>query len=80
MHYIYFFNKQPIYKQLSIGWLSAKQLSGLNVFSLSDSKNYRLTETGVFLCSERKIAVKPTIYQNSTFSKALLEKILNHWS
>ena len=37
-----FFHKQPVYKQLVLGWQIAKQLSGLNTLSLSNSKNYRL--------------------------------------
>ena len=34
--------KQPVYKQLALGCQIAKQLSGLNSFSLSSNKNYRL--------------------------------------
>ena len=37
-----FFYKQPVYKQLALGWQIAKQLSGLNPFSLGNNKNYRL--------------------------------------
>ena len=36
-----FFYKQPVYKQLDLGWQIAKQLSGLNPLSLSNNKNYR---------------------------------------
>ena len=43
-----FFNKQPGYKQLAFEWQIAKQLSGLNSFSLSDNKNYRLKKSRVF--------------------------------
>ena len=35
-----FFYKQPVYKQLTLGWQITKQLSGLNPFSLSNNKNY----------------------------------------
>ena len=43
-----FFYKQPVYNQLVLGWKIAKQLSGLNLLSLSKSKNYRLKKSGVF--------------------------------
>ena len=44
-----FIYKQRVYKQLTLGWQIAKQLSGLNSFSLlSNSKNYRLKKTGTF--------------------------------
>ena len=49
-----FFCKQPVYKQLALGWLIAKQLSGLNPFSLRKNKNYKL-----------KKVVKPTIHKSS---------------
>ena len=49
----------------------ARQLSGLNILSLSNNKNYRLNKSGVFPC---QIAVKPTIHQSSAVSKALLGK------
>ena len=42
------FYKQPVYNQLVLGWKIAKQLSGLNLLSLSKSKNYRLKKSGVF--------------------------------
>ena len=32
-------NKQPVYKQLALGWQIAKQLSGLKLLSLSNIKN-----------------------------------------
>ena len=43
-----FFYKQSVYKQLALGWQIAKQLSEITPFSLSNSKNYRLTKSGVF--------------------------------
>ena len=46
--YTYLFYKQSVYKQLALGWQNAKQLSGLNLFSLSSNKNYRLKKSGVF--------------------------------
>ena len=64
------FYKQPVYKQLPLVWQIDKQLSGLNPLSQSNGKNYRLKK--VSLCNKRKIAVKPTIHQNSSVSKALL--------
>ena len=33
------------YKQLALGWQIAKELSGLNPLSLSNSKNYRLKKS-----------------------------------
>ena len=69
-----FFYKQPVHKQLVLGWEIAKQLSGLNTLSLSNSKNYRLKESGVFPCNKCRIAVKPTIHENSAVSKVLLGK------
>ena len=36
--YTYFFYKQPGYKQLALGWQIVKQLSGLNLLSLSNKK------------------------------------------
>ena len=44
-----FIYKQPVYKQLSLGCQIAKQFSGLNPFSLSNNKNYRLKKNWVFL-------------------------------
>ena len=38
------FYKQPVYKQLVLGWKIAKQLSGLR---LSNNKKYRLKKSGV---------------------------------
>ena len=60
--YFFSFYKQPIYKQLTLGWQIAKQLSGLNPLLLSNNKNYKLK---FFLCNKHKTAVKPTIHQNS---------------
>ena len=36
-----FFYKEPVYKQLALGWQIAKQLSGLSPVSISNNKNYR---------------------------------------
>ena len=47
-NYTYFFYKQPVYKQLVLQWQIAKQLSGLNLLSLSNNKSYRLKKGGVF--------------------------------
>ena len=43
-----FFYKQLVYKQPALGWQIGKQLSGLNPFSLSNDKNYRLKKSVVF--------------------------------
>ena len=43
-----FLYKRPVYKQLALKWQIAKQLSGFNLLSLSNNKNYRLKESGVF--------------------------------
>ena len=40
--------KQPVYKQQALGWQIFKQLPGLNLFSLSNNKNYILKKSGVF--------------------------------
>ena len=53
------------YKQLTHSLQNAKQLSWLSPLSLNTNKNYRLKESGVFLCNKRKIVVKLTTYQNS---------------
>ena len=66
--------KQSLYKQLALGREIAKQFSGLDPLPLSNNKNYRLKKNGFFLCDKRKIAVKPTMHQNSAVSKALLGK------
>ena len=57
-----------MYKQIAFEWQIAKQLSGLIPVSLSNNKYCKLKKSGVFLCSKRKTAVKPTIHQ---FSAAL---------
>ena len=46
--YTYFFYKQPVNKQLTLGWQISKQFSGLNPVSLSHSKNYRLKKSRAF--------------------------------
>ena len=46
--FTYFCYKQLVYKQLALEWQIAKQLSGLNPFSFSNNKNYRLKKNGVF--------------------------------
>ena len=46
--YTYSFYKQPVFKQIALGWQIAKQHSGFNPFSLSNNKNYRLKKSGVF--------------------------------
>ena len=52
----HFFNKISVYKQLAFGWQIAKELSGLNRFSLSNNKNYRLKKSGFFfVCNRRKV-------------------------
>ena len=71
--FIYFF-KQPIYKQLVLGWKITEHLSGLKPLSPSNNKNYRLKKNGFLLHNKRKIAVKLKIYQNSVVSKELLRK------
>ena len=43
-----FFYKQPVYKQLALGWEIAKQLSEFNPVSLTHNKNYGLNESGIF--------------------------------
>ena len=51
------------------------QLSGLNPLSRNNNKNYRLKKSEFFLCNKHKIALKPTIHQNSAASVALLGKL-----
>ena len=46
--YSVFFNKQPVYKQLALGYQIAKQFSGLYPLSLSNKKSYVLKKSGVF--------------------------------
>ena len=45
--YICSFYKQPVFKQLALGWQIPIQVLGLNPFSLSNNKNYRLKKSGV---------------------------------
>ena len=69
-----FFYKEPVYKQLALGWQIAKQLSGLSPVSISNNKNYRKRKIEFFVCNKRKIVLKQTMHQNSAVSKALLKK------
>ena len=46
MHLLFY--KQPVYKQVALRWQIAKQLSGLNLLSLSKNKTYRLALLGKF--------------------------------
>ena len=46
--YTYFFYNEPVFKQIALGWQIAEQLSGLNPFSVSNNKNYRLKKGEVF--------------------------------
>ena len=39
--FFFFFAKQPLYKQLVLGWQVANQYSGLNPPLLNNNKNYR---------------------------------------
>ena len=69
------FSKHSICKQLPPGWHIDKQLSEPN--PLSRSKTIKTTDSRrvkFFLCNKHKIAVKPTIHQNSHVSKELLGK------
>ena len=45
---INFFHKKQVYKQLALGQQITKQLSGLKLLSLSNSKNYRSMKSGIF--------------------------------
>ena len=56
-----FFYKQPVYKQLALGWQITKQLSGLNPILLSNNQNYR-KKMEFFLCNKRKIILKETMH------------------
>ena len=69
-----FFISNRFYKQLALRWQVSKPLLGLNLFSLGNNKKYRLKKSGVFLCNKRKIAVTPTMHQNSAVSKTFLGK------
>ena len=46
--HLFFFYKQPSYKQLALEQQIAQQLSKLNPFSLSHNKKYRLRKSEVF--------------------------------
>ena len=46
--YTYFFYKQPVYKQLAVGWQITKQISGLNPLSLSNIKKLQIKEKWSF--------------------------------
>ena len=39
--YAQFFYKEPVYKELALGWHIGKQLSGLNPLSLRNNKSCR---------------------------------------
>ena len=47
-----YFLQATVYKKLALGWQIAKHFSGLNLFSLSSNKNYRLKTSGVFYCNK----------------------------
>ena len=70
----YFFYKQSVYKQLTLGRQIAKQLSGLDTFALSSNENYILKKMEFFFCNKHKIAVRRSTHQNSAVSKALFRK------
>ena len=42
--YTYFFHKQPVFKQLAIGWQIVKKLSGLNSFSTKQQYKLQIKE------------------------------------
>ena len=44
----YYFYKQPVYKQLVLGWQIAKQVSGINPFWLSNNEICRLKKKWSF--------------------------------
>ena len=46
--HLFFFYKQPVYKQLTLEHQISKQLPGLNPYSLSNDEKYRLRKSGVF--------------------------------
>ena len=68
-------HRQLVYKQLALGRQIAKQLSGLTLLSLNISRNFRLKKGDLFLS---KIAVKPTINQNS--AEKFQSRIINYRS
>ena len=43
-----FFTKQLVYEKVALRWQIPKQLSGLNLLSLSNNKTYRLALLGKF--------------------------------
>ena len=47
-----FFYKQLVYEKLALGWQIAEQFSGLNLFLLSNNKNYRLKTSEDFYCNK----------------------------
>ena len=67
-----FFYNQPVYKQQSRALQIAKQLSGLKPLSLSNNKTTDQRKIELLPCNKHKLAVKPTIDQNSTVSKTFL--------
>ena len=81
LDYTYFVYKQLFYKQQAFGWQIAKQLSVLNLFSLSNNKDYRLKE--FFICNKHIIVVKPAIQTlqfsclKSIIGKTLKSQIIN---
>ena len=44
----FFFYKQPVFKKPALEWQIAEQLSGLNLLSLSNNKNYILKKSEAF--------------------------------
>ena len=44
-----FLHKQPVFKQLALGWQIAKHFSGLKLFPLSNNKNFKEQKSGVLL-------------------------------
>ena len=53
--YTYFFNKQPVYKQVALKWQIAKHLSGLNPLSLNNNRNYRLKKRFLFVINIKQL-------------------------
>ena len=54
------FYKQPVFKQLALGWKTAQQLSGVNPFSLSN--NHFVKSIRIRSCSGRHF---PHIFSHS---------------
>ena len=68
---LYFF-----YKRLALGWQNGKQLSGFNLFSLSNNKTATdFKKVELFLCNKHKLAVKVAIHHDSAVSKTLLRNL-----